>query len=167
MNRQRTIESVWEIAEPLARTHGYDLVDVEFKKEAGRWVLRATVDRPGGISLDDCQAFSELLSPALDLRLPVAERYVLEVASPGLDRPLKRDADYRRFAGRQVEVRTCSPVDGRKRWVGKLVGLEDDVVVLVAAGTTVRIPRPQVARARLHFEGEPEPGRRRDGRVKL
>lgn len=126
-----------------------ELVDVTFRPEGGRRILRVTLDRPGGITLDDCQAVSNALSALLDEEDPIPYSYYLEVSSPGVDRPLVREEDYRRFAGQQVKVSTYAPIDGRKNWQGELIGLTDGQVRLMVDQQLVSIPYEMVARARL------------------
>lgn len=151
---RRVEDAVTSVAEPLAASLGYELVLVQHARDRGEWFLRCFIDRPGGVTLDDCQAFSEALKSELDARGLVPEPYTLEVASPGLDRPLVRPADYERFRGRRAELVCYSPVAGRRRWVGRLAGLDGDRVRLVPDGTQEEVPLPlsKVARARLVVE---------------
>lgn len=146
---KRPVEIAAELAEELAGPLGLEIVDVEFQREAGGRVLRVFIDKPGGVTLDDCEALSQRLSQRLDEVDPIQESYSLEVSSPGIERPLKKPQDYARFAGRLVHVRTYGPVDGRRNFRGELLGLEDDVVVIRLEQGEVRIPLQQVAKARL------------------
>ena len=91
-----------------------NLVDVEFLKEGANWYLRVYIDKPGGIAIDDCQAVSEQLSDKLDEVDPIKQSYILEVSSPGLERPLKKDSDFERFKGEQVEVKLFQPIERKK-----------------------------------------------------
>lgn len=141
-----------EMAHAIACDQGVEIVDVEYVKERGEYFLRVFIDKPGGVTLDDCQAFSEVLSDRLDEVDPIPHSYSLEVSSPGLERPLKKPEDYQRFAGRKIRLRTFAPVDGRKNWQGTLLGLEGDQVALEVDGKTVRLPFASVARAQLLFE---------------
>lgn len=152
--RARIERLVEELAEPLAAESGYALVEISYVREAGRRILRVVLDKPGGVTLDDCERFSHLLGDRLDALDPIPESYALEVASPGLDRVLKRDRDFLLFRGRRVEVRTYAPPEGappgRNVLRGELLGLEDGKVALRDdAGTVWRIARDQVALARL------------------
>lgn len=131
------------------RTDGMELVDVTFRPEGGRRILRVTLDRPGGITLDDCEEISNALSALLDQEDPIPQSYYLEVSSPGVDRPLVREEDYRRFAGQQVKITTYAPIDGRKNWQGELIGLSDGQVRLRVDQQLVSIPYDKVAKARL------------------
>jgi ribosome maturation factor RimP len=141
------------IAEPLAREAGLVLVDVEQVREGGRLILRIVVDQPGGVGLDALASFHRALDLALDAADLIAERHYVEVSSPGLLRPLRRDRDFEIFRGRTVRVTTYAPVEGKKEFTGRLDGLVDGEVLLhLEDGRDLRLPRTQVARARLHVE---------------
>lgn len=157
MSRRARIEQmVEELAEPIARAEGQILVAVQYTVESGRPRMLVTLDKPGGVSIGDCQRFSDLLGARLDLeedRLP--DGYYLEVSSPGLDRVLKKDREFEVFRGRQVQIRTYAPVEGRKEFFGTLEGLcEGRVVITDEQGKMLRIPRNMVARAKLHYRSE-------------
>lgn len=145
-------EDVERLAAGIAARWGLELVGLEIAGEGRHTILRVSIDGPGGVGVDTCARISEELSRALDLHDPVPHAYTLEVASPGLDRPLRREEDFRRFAGRKVEVTTREPVDGRRRWKGRLVGLDGDQVVLEVDAQTARLPLASVATARLVVE---------------
>lgn len=147
------VEGVVEtLASPVAEEMGLRLVDVEFVRGGGRSYLRLYIDKPGGVTLDDCEAFSREVSVLLDEADPIPGPYFLEVASPGLDRPLKKDRDYEVFKGRRVEIRTFGPLgsEGVREVRGELLGLRDGCVVVTDdQGRIWEIPKDQVARARL------------------
>ncbi len=146
----RVEDTVTSLAEPIAASLGLEVVEVQYRKEAGSWCLRVILDRDGGIGVEDCRAFSEALGEALDQADPVPHAYVLEVSSPGVERPLKKERDYVRFAGRRVAVTTFAPFEGRKRFTGELLGLHDGAVRLrLEDGGEIAIPLPAVARAKL------------------
>ncbi|KAB0665797.1 ribosome maturation factor RimP [Oryzomonas japonica] len=149
---------VTEIALPILESLGMELVDVEFAKVGRDGVLRLFIDKEGGINLDDCADVSRELSAVLDVEDVIPGHYSLEVSSPGLDRPLKKPADYERFVGRLVKVRTFEalPDDAgnkRKTFVGRLEGLADgNVVIKLTEGQSASIPLEKVAKANLEFE---------------
>ncbi len=146
----RVEAAVAGLAEPIAERLELELVEVEYRKVAGSWQLRVILDKENGIGVEDCRGFSEELGRALDEADLVADSYVLEVSSPGVERPLKKEDDFRRFAGRRVQVVVFAPIDGRKRLIGQLLGLyEDQVKLRLESGEEVGIPRAAVARARL------------------
>jgi ribosome maturation factor RimP len=158
MVRIDVVTRVTELAGPLAASLGLELVEVEYKSEGGRMVLRLFIDREGGVALDDCSAVSRELAEILDVEDFIRGRYNLEVSSPGLDRPLKKQADYERFVGRLVKIRTFELLpddDGnmRKTFTGELLGLAGGVVRLkLKEGQTAGVPLEKVAKANLEFE---------------
>lgn len=156
--KEDTVTVVSGIAQPILDSMGLELVDIEFGRVGRDAVLRLFIDKEGGVMLDDCAGFSRELSAVLDVEDVIACNYTLEVSSPGLDRPLKKQADYDRFVGRQIKVRTYQPFlddsgNKRKTFLGKLDGLIDGVVKMtLKEGQTASIPLEQVAKANLEFE---------------
>ncbi len=141
------------LAEPILADLGLELVDAEFRREAQGWILRLYMDKPGGVTLDDCQRVSEELGDHLDVEDFIGYPYHLEVSSPGLDRPLTRDQDFVRFAGKDARVSTREDLDGRHNFRGRLAGLQDGAVLLdLSDGQRVAIPRELILRARLQPE---------------
>jgi ribosome maturation factor RimP len=148
-------ETVFALAERLAEQQGLTLVDVEFVGAPGRSILRCVLDKPGGVTLDDCAGFHRALDPVLDATDPVPGSYVLEVSSPGQERPLKTARDFRLFAGRPVLVAAREAVDGRREWAGRLLGLQGDSVLLAFGeeeGQRVAVPLERIEWARLRME---------------
>ncbi|MBI5884395.1 MAG: ribosome maturation factor RimP [Elusimicrobia bacterium] len=131
-----------------------ELVDLEYLRENGRWVLRLYVDKDGGVTLGDCEALSERVGAALDASDFIDRSYVLEISSPGVDRVLKKDRDFERFAGRCVRFVLSAPVEGRRRLAGKLLGLAGGEIRVEAEGREWRLPRSEVEEARLDAEAE-------------
>ncbi len=155
------------IAERVARSAGLAIFDVQFRREAGGWVLRVVIDRPwdgseGGapdrpeeaIGVDDCQRFSADMSAVLDVEEVIDRNYTLEVSSPGLDRPLRGVDDYRRFRGRIVKLVTGEPVDNQTFFEGRLEGVDGECVLVSVGkkGRVCRVPLALVTRARLEVE---------------
>jgi len=143
------------VAERVVAGRGFELVDVELKRQPGAMLVRLYVDKPGGIGLDDLQSVSEEVSAVLDVEDPIASTYTLEVSSPGLDRPLKSEADYRRFLGKLARLSSYEPVDGRRHWTGRLQSFEDGVVEIVLekeGGKTCRVPFAKLSHGRLEVE---------------
>ncbi|HOM01221.1 MAG TPA: ribosome maturation factor RimP [Acetivibrio sp.] len=130
MSRKGIEELVTEIANPIVNRHSFELVDVEFIKEGSSWYLRIYIDKPGGITIDDCQIVSEEISDILDKEDPIPQSYFLEVSSPGLDRPLKKESDFEKFKGELVEVKVFKPIEGKKIFEGELVGYKDNKIVI-------------------------------------
>jgi len=146
---ERLIE---ELVMPVLEQNKYQFVDVEYKKEGTDWYLRVYIDKPEGITLDDCQVVSEYLSEELDRVDPIEHRYILEVSSPGVDRPLNKERDFERFKGREIDLKLYAPVDGRKKISGRLLGLTDGMVFVDVEGRVINIPREKIASVRLAFK---------------
>lgn len=134
---------------PAIAAIGYELVDVEYRPAGGNSVLRLFIDGPDGIGLDDCAKVSQQVSGILDVEDPIPGEYNLEVSSPGLDRPLRRPADYEKYAGAVVKVKMEKGFVGRIRLKGVLQGLEDECVVLVVDGESHKLPLGRIESARL------------------
>lgn len=158
MQKQDVTTRVSDIAAGILAPLRMELVDLEYKREGKYMVLRLFVDKDGGVTLDDCSEVSRELSAVLDVEDVIGGNYHLEVSSPGVERPLKKEEDYRRFTGRLVKVRTfemCPDDAGnlRKTFLGELLGLDGDVVRLkLKEGQTAGIPLHKVAKANLEFE---------------
>src|SRR5574341_381970 len=153
---QRTaevVERVHRLAHPILADRGLELVEVEFRREGRGWILRLYMDRAGGVTLEDCQRVSEELGDHLDVEDLIDHPYHLEASSPGLDRPLTRDADFLAFAGKAVRVKTREAVVGQRNFRGRLAGLEGGAVLLdLPDGRRVTIPRGVIAKVRLEPE---------------
>ena len=115
---------------PIMEANGFELVDVEYVKEAGNWYLRAYIDKPGGITVDDCEVVNRELGDLLDRDDFIDESYILEVSSPGLGRPLKKERDFIRSKGEEVEIRTYRMVDRQKEFRGVLKAWDKDTVTI-------------------------------------
>ena len=153
-NRTIIVASVQKLAEPLCETEGVELVFVEYQPESGGMVLRLYIDKPGGVSLDDCIYISRQMGDILDVSLETAGAYRLEVSSPGPDRPLWKKNDYNRFKGNVARIRTRRSIDGQKNFKGVLLGISDEQVKLMIDRKNVVIPFKEIARARLVNYGE-------------
>ena len=134
MDKGVLLERIREMAEPIVSGMGLELVDVEYRFESGRWVLRLYIDKEGGVTLDDCTRVSRELGVVLDVEDPIPHSYNLEVSSPGLDRPLRRVSDFLRFKGRKVRVRCIEPVGGRSNFTGTIEDVVDEGVVIRGGG---------------------------------
>lgn len=154
------LERVREMAARVAGAYGLDIFDVEWRRERGQQVLRVVLDRPGpaatpedSVGIDDCARVAEELSPLLDVEDVLPEGYTLEVSSPGLDRPLRGAADYRRFAGRWAKIVLSEPVERQTAFAGRIQGVEGDHVLFESEGRKpMKLPLKLIARARLDVE---------------
>jgi ribosome maturation factor RimP len=131
---------------------GFELVDVEFLTDRGRKVLRIYVDAEGGITLDECVEVSREIGTLIDLEDMVPDQYVLEVSSPGLDRPLKKEKDFAAAVGRRVKVKMKKPVGRRRNFTGILESFENSVIILQVDNRNVSLPLKEVERARVVYE---------------
>ena len=138
-----------QILEPVVTAMGYELIGVEFHPHRGSALLRLYIDREGGVNVDDCQQVSHQVSGVLDVEDSIPGHYTLEVSSPGLDRPLFEARDFLRFAGHPIRVQLATPLNGRRKFTGRLAGLRDDKVVLEHEGQELAIPLAAIEKARL------------------
>jgi len=156
----QVIDQIEKLVQPLLEDLGCELVDLEYQREQRGWVLRFFLDKEGGINLDDCAAASREISSLLDVENVINTAYSLEVSSPGIERPLKKPQDFKRFAGQLVKIKTLDTIDpdtsgkSRKTFVGTLSGLEGDEVLLTLKNATgvARIPLHQIDKANLKYE---------------
>lgn len=170
------------LGEEVVRRAGYSLVDVEYRRESVGWVLRLFIDKPGGVTLDDCQTVSHEFGTVLEVEDPIPHQFRLEVSSPGLDRPLKSDGDFLEAVGRRVRVVAREPISGQRNFTGRLVRAERGpatsepvsgsaelkLYLVDDTGAEREIPTGAVERARIVFEwpAAGRPGRpRADGRA--
>ena len=145
-----TEAKVLPILEPIIAEKGLELVDLEFVKEGVNWYLRVYIDKDGGVNIDDCEAVSRALEVKLDEKDPIEQAYILEVSSPGIDRPLKKDADFVKYQGEIIDVKLYKAQDGSKQYQGKLLGLENGVLSIEEEnGTIVKFEQKDIASVRL------------------
>lgn len=153
-----SIQRIENMIQLIADSMGLELVDVELKKVGRGQVLRIFIDKPDGVNLDDCAELSRELSVQLDVEDCIASRYTLEVSSPGLDRPLKKEQDFVRYKGRLAVAKTAELIvdekgSPRKTFLGIIEGVESgDVVIRLKEGPLARIPLDQIVKAHLEFE---------------
>lgn len=142
-----------ELLTPIVESNGFELVDVEYVKEGGTWYLRAYIDKPGGIAVDDCELVSRAFSDILDEKDYIEDSYIFEVSSPGLGRPLKKEKDFKRSLGEEVEIRTYRAVDKQKEFVGILTDYDKDTVTIEMEDETKKtFDRSDIALIRLAFD---------------
>ena len=155
MSKRETYEQqTEELLLPIIESHGFELVDVEYVKEGGTWYLRAYIDKPGGITVDDCEVISRAFSDVLDEKDYIEDTYIFEVSSPGLGRPLKKEKDFARSIGEEVEIRTYRAIDRQKEFIGILIEYDKDTVTIEYEDeSTKTFDRADIAliRLALHF----------------
>ena len=153
MDRGVMLLRVETILEPLLDAEGFSLVDVEYKRERGGWVLRVFIDKEGGVTLDDCARVSREFGQLLDVEDIIPTSYQLEVSSPGLDRPLKKEEDFVKYSGRKVRIKTKEQVSGRRNFKGALLGCSEGKVMVKVEGSGVfTIPFSAILKANLEIE---------------
>ncbi|MDY3249323.1 MAG: ribosome maturation factor RimP [Candidatus Choladocola sp.] len=154
MSKRETYEQkTEELLQPIIEKHQFELVDVEYVKEGGSWYLRAYIDKPGGITVDDCELVSRALSDLLDVHDFIDEPYILEVSSPGLGRPLKKDKDFARSIGEEVEIKTFRAINHQKDFTGILKEYDKEKIVIeVDEEETMEFARADIALVRLAFD---------------
>ena len=139
-----------ELVLPITDANNLELVDVEYVKEGGEFFLRIYIDKDGGVSLNECELVTRALNPILDEKDPIKDNYYLEVSSPGLDRPLKKEKDFVKYQGRDVEIKLYKPINSSKMHEGELVGLtEDKNIKVIIDNDEVEFNKKDVALIRL------------------
>ena len=142
-----------EMILPIVEANGFELVDVEYVKEGQNWYLRAYIDKEGGITVDDCEIVSRAFSDKLDENDFIEDAYILEVSSPGLGRPLKKEKDYQRSMGKELEIRTYRAVDRCREFYGVLTAYDEDSVTIEEEDGTLRtFAKTDIALIRLAFD---------------
>jgi len=152
---KQIVAQVWSVAEPLCLEEDMELVFIEFRRESQGRVLRIYIDKPDGVTLDDCALVSGQLGDILDVTIEDIGPYSLEVSSPGVNRPIGRADDYNRFKDQRVHIKTRQPIDGRKNYRGLLRGMDEGIVTVVCEDKEISIPLKEISIARLvNFNGE-------------
>lgn len=153
MSKSKTYESRTEaLLTPIAEARGVEIYDVEYVKEGSDWYLRAYIDKPGGVDINDCENVSRALSDALDKEDFIEEAYILEVSSPGLGRTLKKDKHLEKSLGEEVEVKTYKPMDGSKEFAGILKAYDDKSITIETENKEICFAKSDVALIRLALD---------------
>lgn len=153
MSRREEYEQKTEaLVLPIIEANKFELVDVEYVKEAGNWYLRVYVDKEGGIAVDDCEVVSRALSDKLDVDDFIEDSYILEVSSPGLGRPLKKEKDYIRSIGKEVDIHLYKSIEKQKEFTGVLKSYTKEEIVLQIEDSEMVFDRTNVALIRLSFD---------------
>jgi len=150
---KRIVHEVSSVAEPLLDSCGMEMVDTEFLSERGRWILRVFIDREGGVTLNDCAGVSRELGDLIEAKNIIDYPYVLEVSSPGLNRPLKKERDFIRSIGKMIKVTMSQPINNRRNFTGRLVDVGEGIIHLSLDDTNVvELPLKGLEKARLKYE---------------
>jgi ribosome maturation factor RimP len=149
---EEIVERVRAIADPLLMSEGMELVEVDYRRESRGWVLRLTIDKEGGVTLDDCGRVSQQVGREMDVEDFISSPYVLEVSSPGLTRPLRSEKDFIKHCNRLIKLRTVDPINSRQQFKGKLLGVSNNQIELEMEEGIVQIPLAKIAKANLEIE---------------
>ena len=148
-------EQVADLVGPALEDMDFELVDVEYLSGHGKWVLRLYIDKEGGVTLDDCARVSREFGDLIDVKDIIIHKYVLEVSSPGLDRPLKKDKDLEHAIGKKIKVKTVAPVKGRRNYTGYLRNFQKGILYMELENGPVHLPWKEVEKANLVYEFNP------------
>ena len=149
-------KEVSQLIEPVLEEMDLELVDVEYVTERGRPILRITIDKPGGVIIDDCAAVSREIGDLIDINDTLSGRYVLEVSSPGLNRRLKKEKDFLQAVGKRVRLKTVSPIDRRRNFEGKLLSFEEGTLLMDLGNNQVQLSLMDLEKANLVYEFDNE-----------
>lgn len=152
MKRTEIVARTEELVMPIIEANHFELVDVEYVKEGANWYLRIYADKEGGINIDDCVLISRALEERLDAEDFISDAYILEVSSPGLGRPLKKDKDFRRSLGEKVECKLYKAVDGQKEFEGVLEDFDADTITISIEEEKLTLARKDIAMVRLAID---------------
>ncbi|MGO1367929.1 MAG: ribosome maturation factor RimP [Senegalia sp. (in: firmicutes)] len=146
MNRKDVESKISTIIEPISQDMNFELVDLEYVKEGPYNYLRIFIDKANGVSIDDCQNFSKKASEAIDKNDPIDQNYFLEVSSPGIDRPFKKDKDFKMALNKEVEVSLYKPINNSKDYIGELEDFNEELIVLNVGDESIKINRKDIAK---------------------
>jgi ribosome maturation factor RimP len=150
---KRIVDKVSHLVEPVVQEFGMEMVDVEFRPERGRWILRVFIDKEGGITVDDCASVSRELGDLIEAEDIIDYPYVLEISSPGLNRPLRKESDFIRAIGKMVRLKMSRPINRRRNFTGRLANVREGVIsLLVDENNLVELPLKEIDKARLKYE---------------
>lgn len=150
--REEYEQKTEELLKPIVEGNQFELVDVEYVKEGGNWYLRVYIDKPGGITVDDCELVSRALSDKLDVNDYIPDAYILEVSSPGLGRPLKKEKDFARSLGEEVEIHLFRPINKQKDYTGILKDYnKESITIELESGEEFTLQRSDISLVRLAF----------------
>jgi ribosome maturation factor RimP len=143
------IQEVTKLVMPILEERGMELVDIHYRREGGGWVLRVFIDKEGGVNVEDCAEVSRELGYHLDVREVIPNNYNLEISSPGVNRPLKKIDDFKRFSGHTVRITTSEFIDNRRNFTGVIKGVEGDKIIIEVDKNMYTIPHSIINKANL------------------
>ncbi len=146
------IESLRELSEPIILTEGMELIDIEYRQESRGWVLRFYIDKEDGLTLSHCSHLSAQIGDLLEVKDLIPHRYTLEVSSPGLNRTLKREKDFKTYVGEIIKINTSKPIDQRRSFTGKLLGYREEKVIIGSDNQEFLIPISLISKANVQYQ---------------
>ena len=146
------VDRVSVIADPILSNERMELVEIEYRRESKGWVLRLYIDKEGGVTLDDCTRISQEVGRSLDVEDFISTPYTLEVSSPGLARPLKKEKDFMKYRNHMIKVKTIDPIENRRQFKGKLLGITENRIEIAMDGGVFQILLSNVAKANLEID---------------
>jgi len=151
-NLTTVVKQISDLVEPILNELGFELIDAEYVTNQGRWVLRLYVDKEGGVTIDDCAKVSYELGDLIDIKNVIEHEYILEVSSPGLNRPLKKEADFIRVIGKKVKVRRRAPLKGQRNFIGVLKDFKEHELYIQSEGQLITVAWADIEKANLVYE---------------
>lgn len=148
--KKSVAEKVFEIVSPIAKEQNLEIWDIKYLKEGASYFLRIFIDKPEGITIDDCEAFSRAIDEPLDLADPISDAYFLEVSSPGLNRELSKDEHFKAFIGEEIIVKLYKAIDKKKELIGKLLGFENGELTIEYNGQPLIINKKEISKINLN-----------------
>ena len=145
-------DRVFSLIEPMLEDIGFELVEVEYLTMHGRWVLRLYIDKEGGVTIDDCADVSRDLGDIIDVKEIIDHEYVLEVSSPGLNRPLRKERDFIKVIGSRIKLKMTRDLDGQKNFTGKLKDYNNRIIFLETEGKLIELPFDEVEKSNLIYD---------------
>ena len=153
LETKRIVNEVSHLAEPLLNELGLEMVDIEFQFERGRWILRVFIDRQGGVTVDDCADVSRELGDLIEAENIIDYPHALEISSPGLNRPLRKESDFIRSIGKMVKLKMSRPINRRRNFTGRVANVREGMISLLADDNNlVELPLKEIDKARLRYE---------------
>ncbi len=149
MTNKEILNQIEEYLQPIVVEVGVEVCDIELVKEGPNLYLRIYIEKEDGVTISDCESVSRKIEVILDEKDPIATPYILEVSSPGIDRPLKKDSDYEKYSGEIVDIKLYKAINKQKEFQGELVGLENDVVTIIVDDETIKFDKADIAICRL------------------
>ena len=149
MGKTSIYQSVADLIKPTLERNGVELVDVEYKKTGKIWVLRVFIDKNQGVTVHDCQELSREIEDLIEIHELIGDHYVLEVSSPGLNRPLKKDTDFLRNKGKRIQIKTYSPINNKKENVGTVIDFVNGTLFLEDKKDILKVSLTEIAQAKL------------------